>query len=95
MASQGKLDVRPTAAEAHRLFEQTGKATPRPTLLPVCITVPSDLLTPSAIYLKLSNGCVSALFAHFETSWTANWLINSPQRHGRLLVPAGECDGKH
>ncbi|KAK4236993.1 hypothetical protein C8A03DRAFT_16408 [Achaetomium macrosporum] len=59
MASQRKLEVRPTAAEAHSLFSQTSKATPRPTLLPVCITVPSDLLTPSAIYLKLSNGATA------------------------------------
>jgi len=57
-----QIDARPTAAEAHKLFEQTLKASastekaPRPTLLPVCVTVPSDLLTPSAIYLKLSNG---------------------------------------
>jgi anthranilate synthase component 1 len=56
MASQAKLDIRPTAAEAHSLFEQTSTASPKPTLLPLCITVPSDLLTPSAIYLKLSNG---------------------------------------
>lgn len=57
-SSQAKLDIRPTAAQAHSLFEKTCQASPRPTLLPVCITVPSDLLTPSAIYLKLSNGCV-------------------------------------
>jgi anthranilate synthase component 1 len=56
MAAQAKLDIRPTAAEAHTLFEQTSAASPKPTLLPVCITVPADLLTPSAIYLKLSNG---------------------------------------
>ncbi|KAL2128518.1 hypothetical protein VTI74DRAFT_9078 [Chaetomium olivicolor] len=59
MASQAKLDIRPTAAEAHSLFEKTSRASPRPTLLPVCITVPSDLLTPSAIYLKLSNGATA------------------------------------
>ncbi|KAK4150894.1 ADC synthase [Chaetomidium leptoderma] len=59
MASQAKLDIRPTAAEAHSLFEQTSTASPKPTLLPVCITVPSDLLTPSAIYLKLSNGATA------------------------------------
>jgi anthranilate synthase component 1 len=56
MASQAKLDIRPTAAEAHSVFEQTSSAPQKPTLLPVCITVPSDLLTPSATYLKLSNG---------------------------------------
>jgi anthranilate synthase component 1 len=54
-----KLDIRPTAAEAHRAFEQASAASPKPTLLPVCITVPSDLLTPSATYLKLSNGYAS------------------------------------
>jgi anthranilate synthase component 1 len=56
MAAHAKLDIRPTAAEAQSLFEQTRTSDPKPTLLPVCITVPSDLLTPSATYLKLSNG---------------------------------------
>jgi len=56
MASSAKLDVRPTVGEAQKLFEQTRQATLRPTLLPVCISLPSDLLTPSAIYLKLSAG---------------------------------------
>ncbi|GAB1316390.1 anthranilate synthase component 1 [Madurella fahalii] len=59
MASSANLDIRPTAAEAHTLFEQTCQAASRPTLLPVCISVPSDLLTPSAIYLKLSNGATA------------------------------------
>ncbi|SPQ26496.1 fa3f074e-b493-40ec-b301-4af4686e7b4b [Thermothielavioides terrestris] len=59
MASPAKLDIRPSAAEALRLFEQTSTAPSRPTLLPVCITVPSDLLTPSAIYLKLSSGATA------------------------------------
>jgi anthranilate synthase component 1 len=51
-----KLDIRPSVADARKLFEQTSQVTPRPTLLPVCISLPSDLLTPSAIYLKLSAG---------------------------------------
>ena len=55
-ASQVKLDIRPTAAEARTVFEEASAASPKPTLLPLCITVPSDLLTPSATYLKLSNG---------------------------------------
>ncbi|KAL2258102.1 hypothetical protein VTK26DRAFT_8729 [Humicola hyalothermophila] len=60
MASQAnKLDIRPSVDEAHSLFEKTCQGTARPTLLPVCITVPSDLLTPSAIYLKLSNGATA------------------------------------
>ncbi|KAK3682812.1 ADC synthase [Podospora appendiculata] len=56
MASAAKLDIRPTAGDARQIFEQTFSAAPRPTLLPVCISLPSDLLTPSAIYLKLSAG---------------------------------------
>ncbi|KAK5662232.1 hypothetical protein OQA88_8137 [Cercophora sp. LCS_1] len=59
MASPAKLDIRPTVADAQALFEQTRQATPRPTLLPVCISLPSDLLTPSAIYLKLSAGATT------------------------------------
>jgi len=58
MDPSAKLDIRPTVADARALFEQTRQATPRPTLLPVCISLPSDLLTPSAIYLKLSAGSV-------------------------------------
>jgi anthranilate synthase component I len=56
MDPPAKLDIRPTVGDAQKLFEQTRQATPRPTLLPICITFPSDLLTPSAIYLKLSAG---------------------------------------
>ncbi|KAL2022223.1 hypothetical protein VTK56DRAFT_5833 [Thermocarpiscus australiensis] len=59
MAPPAKLDIRPTAEEAHNIFKQTCQANPRPTLLPVCISVPSDLLTPTAIYLKLSNGATA------------------------------------
>ncbi|KAK4139773.1 ADC synthase [Dichotomopilus funicola] len=59
MAAQKKLDIRPTAAEAKTLVEQAAVANPQPTLLPICITVPSDLLTPSATYLKLSNGATA------------------------------------
>jgi anthranilate synthase component 1 len=62
MASQAKLDIRPSAAEAHTLYEQASKGTVKPTLLPVCITVPSDLQTPSAIYLKLSNGYACLIY---------------------------------
>ena len=59
MDLSAKLDIRPTVDDAKKLFEQTRQATPRPTLLPICITLPSDLLTPSAIYLKLSAGWVT------------------------------------
>ncbi|KAK4466379.1 ADC synthase [Cladorrhinum samala] len=60
MPSRGKLDILPSAQEARTLFEQTSSlAAPRPTLLPICISVPSDLLTPTAIYLKLSNGATA------------------------------------
>ncbi|KAK0707807.1 ADC synthase [Lasiosphaeris hirsuta] len=56
MSALAQLDIRPSVNDARKLVEQTRQATPRPTLLPVCITLPSDLLTPSAIYLKLSAG---------------------------------------
>ncbi|KAL2162484.1 hypothetical protein VTH06DRAFT_7398 [Thermothelomyces fergusii] len=59
MATQTKLDIRPTLAEAQTFYEQASSASPKPTLLPLCITVPSDLLTPSATYLKLSNGATA------------------------------------
>lgn len=69
MAAQTKLDIRPTPAEAHNLFEHTSAASPKPTLLPLCITVPADLLTPSAIYLKLSNGYVMLLHLIAGDQW--------------------------
>ncbi|KAK3349736.1 ADC synthase [Lasiosphaeria hispida] len=56
MSAPAQLDIRPSVHDARELVEQTRQATPRPTLLPVCTTLPSDLLTPSAIYLKLSAG---------------------------------------
>ncbi|AEO59332.1 hypothetical protein MYCTH_2307549 [Thermothelomyces thermophilus ATCC 42464] len=59
MATRTKLDIRPPLAEAQAIYEQASSASPKPTLLPVCITVPSDLLTPSATYLKLSNGATA------------------------------------
>ncbi|KAL2192854.1 ADC synthase [Corynascus similis CBS 632.67] len=59
MAAQAKLDIRPTVGEAQNYYEQASSASPKPTLLPICITVPSDLLTPSATYLKLSNGATA------------------------------------
>ncbi|KAL2265065.1 hypothetical protein VTJ83DRAFT_7575 [Remersonia thermophila] len=71
MAPQGKLDIRPTAADARALYDQTKTASPKPTLLPVCITVPADLLTPSAIYLKLSNGA-TAEYSFLLESATGN-----------------------
>lgn len=52
------LDIRPSLEDARKLFDQTCQASARPTLLPLCISLPADLLTPSAIYLKLSAGCV-------------------------------------
>lgn len=58
------LDIKPSLEDARKLFDQTCQASatsttsPRPTLLPLCISLPADLLTPSAIYLKLSKGCV-------------------------------------
>ncbi|KAK3384124.1 ADC synthase [Lasiosphaeria ovina] len=59
MDSSAKLDIRPSVGDARRLFEQTSQAALRPTLLPVCTSLPSDLLTPSAIYLKLSAGATA------------------------------------
>ncbi|KAK3937595.1 ADC synthase [Diplogelasinospora grovesii] len=54
---QCMLEFRPALDQARQVFEQTcGGAGPRPTLLPVCISIPADLLTPCAIYLKLSAG---------------------------------------
>ena len=50
MATPAKLDIRPNVEDARKLFEQTSDAPQKPTLLPICISLPSDLLTPSAIY---------------------------------------------
>lgn len=51
-----QLDIRPTADEARDAYNQEWTDSTRPTLLPVCASAPADLLTPSAIYLKLSSG---------------------------------------
>ncbi|KAL1870548.1 hypothetical protein VTK73DRAFT_2556 [Phialemonium thermophilum] len=56
MQSFSQLDIRPTVEAAEKIFKETCNATPRPTLLPICVSLPSDLLTPTAIYLKLSAG---------------------------------------
>ena len=62
MDSSANLDIRPSVGDARRLYDETSTAALRPTLLPVCVSLPSDLLTPSAIYLKLSAGYVYLLF---------------------------------
>ncbi|KAF4342323.1 anthranilate synthase component I [Fusarium beomiforme] len=54
-----QLDIRPTADEARTAFNQEWTSTTQPTLLPVCASAPADLLTPSAIYLKLSSGATA------------------------------------
>ncbi|KAM7215290.1 hypothetical protein V8F06_009341 [Rhypophila decipiens] len=59
MATPAKLDIRPNLEDARKIFEQTSNAPQKPTLLPICISLPSDLLTPSAIYLKLSAGATA------------------------------------
>jgi hypothetical protein len=94
MAAQVKLDIRPTAAEAHSLFEETSAASPKPTLLPVCITVPADLLTPSAIYLKLSNGYDLCARPQLNLN-LAHTARPAGQRDSRVLVLARERHGKH
>lgn len=88
MDLSAKLDIRPPVEDAKKLFEQTREATPRPTLLPVCITLPADLLTPSAIYLKLSEGCVHLLPP------IGLWLT-LPQVNRRVLVPPRERHRQH
>jgi len=67
MATPAKLDIHPNVEDARKLFEQTSDAPQKPTLLPICISLPSDLLTPSAIYLKLSAGYVSRLASNPRT----------------------------
>nr|RBR00970.1 hypothetical protein FVER53263_05622 [Fusarium verticillioides] len=54
-----QLDIRPTADEARAAFDQEWTPITQPTLLPVCASAPADLLTPSAIYLKLSSGATA------------------------------------
>ncbi|KAK3381126.1 ADC synthase [Podospora didyma] len=59
MDSTANLDIRPSVDDARKLYDETSSAALRPTLLPVCVSLPSDLLTPSAIYLKLSAGATA------------------------------------
>ncbi|KAM0345747.1 hypothetical protein ACHAPU_006100 [Fusarium lateritium] len=54
-----QLEIRPTADEARDAYNQEWTSETQPTLLPVCASAPADLLTPSAIYLKLSSGATA------------------------------------
>lgn len=63
-----KLEIRPTLAEASDAFKKTENSPYRPTLLPVCASTPADLLTPSAIYLKLSSGYFIIAMTILETT---------------------------
>ncbi|TPX11285.1 uncharacterized protein E0L32_001103 [Thyridium curvatum] len=56
MHVSAQVEIRPSVAEAQRLFAKASTASARPTLLPICASTPSDLLTPSTVYLKLSQG---------------------------------------
>ncbi|KAI5465341.1 ADC synthase [Mariannaea sp. PMI_226] len=59
MVNSAHLEIRPTIAEARDAVSQAWSDSNRPTLLPICASTPADLLTPSAIYLKLSNGATA------------------------------------
>ena len=56
------MDIKPSLESATTLFKEAYKRGNgiNPTLLPIYTSFTADLLTPSAIFLKLSNGYVSS-----------------------------------
>jgi hypothetical protein len=46
----------PTLAAAREIHLNESSKTVRPTLLPITVSIPSDLLTPVTVFLKLSSG---------------------------------------
>jgi anthranilate synthase component 1 len=56
-----QISVQPYLDDIHTLLDQTkGLANP-PNLIPVCASISSEFLTPSAIYLKIAERCVILL----------------------------------
>ncbi|KAF2479142.1 ADC synthase [Neohortaea acidophila] len=67
------INVQPSLDEIHTLLERSKKLSKPPNLFPVCASISSEFLTPSAIYLKIaasSNSNFSFLFESAATSET-------------------------
>ena len=50
------MDIQPSLQSTKEVFENVCQHTDHPTLLLIHASFPSDLLTPSTIFLKLSSG---------------------------------------
>ncbi|KZF20027.1 anthranilate synthase component 1 [Xylona heveae TC161] len=61
-------DIRPTVEEARDILSKTITSSKPPNLLPLCVTIPADLLTPSLAYLKISAKSKSKLSFLFESA---------------------------
>jgi anthranilate synthase component 1 len=59
MENSAKLNIRPSAAAVRDILSAIPSGAERPTKIPICASLPSDLLTPTAIYLKLSKGATA------------------------------------
>jgi hypothetical protein len=66
--ASAKISVQPSLDDIHKLIDQTKGLDKPPNLVPVCASISSEFLTPSAIYLKIADRCVglqrSALDQH-------------------------------
>ncbi|KAI9893482.1 MAG: hypothetical protein M1814_006779 [Vezdaea aestivalis] len=49
-----KLDIQPPLSAIQNLVELSAKASNPPNVVPIFASIPADLLTPSAVYLKIS-----------------------------------------
>jgi hypothetical protein len=78
------MDFQPSLDAARKFFVEVGLSKiSQPTLLPLYISTPSDLLTPSAIFLKLAVfplTCTPPLRAHLRQAKfdQLQGLISSP-----------------
>lgn len=56
-----QISVQPSLDDIHSLLDQTKGLEHPPNLIPVCASISSEFLTPSAIYLKIAERCGSLL----------------------------------
>ena len=49
-----KLNIQPSLATVHEVLSAYKDSSNPPNLVPICATIPADILTPALAYLKIS-----------------------------------------
>ncbi|EGP87721.1 unnamed protein product [Zymoseptoria tritici ST99CH_3D1] len=68
------IAVQPSFEEVHKIVEDTAKWPNAPDLIPLCTSITSEFLTPSAIYLKVAASSPSKQSFLFESAATSETI---------------------